>query len=510
MEPVPAKSRRGGGRRTRQQQRRRGPESTVIRPGLPGGRYRPLTEAQAKDIYAGALHVLERVGLAEPTPTLRRLALEAGAWLDGHDRLCLPRDLVEATVARAAHRVRLHGFDPAFDLEIGGQGVHLGVAGAAVQVLESDGRSFRDSTLADLHRLCRVAEASANIHYVLRPVIARDMATPLDLDLNTAYACLSATRKPIGTSFGEPDHVDRVVALFDCALGGAGRFRERPYCFASVCHVVPPLRFATEACLTLEAAVRAGLPLQLCSAGQAGATSPAALAGALVQGLAESLAGLVHVNLIAPGHPCILAFMPFISDLRSGAMTGGGGEGAVASAAAAQLLNWLDLPSTVSAGMTDAKLPDNQAGYEKGTTVTLAAAAGANMVNLSCGMLGSIMAASCEAMVIDDDMHGAILRAVKGVEVSESLLSLDVIAETVRGEGHYLGHAQTRALMERDFIYPKIGDRQSITDWLEAGGADLWKRARARVEEILSAPPPGHLDPARDQEIRRRFPIRLP
>ena len=106
-----------------------------------------------------------------------------------------------------------------------------------------------------------------------------------------------------------------------------------------------------------------------------------------MQGLAETLAGLIAVDAIHPGFPCIFAFMPFVSDLRTGAMSGGGGECAVANAAAAQLLRYLDLPSTVSAGMTDSKMIDTQSGYEKGSSVSLAALAGADMINLSVGML---------------------------------------------------------------------------------------------------------------------------
>ena len=130
--------------------------------------------------------------------------------------------------------------------------------------------------------------------------------------------------------------------------------------------------------------------------------------------------------------------MPFISDLRTGAMSGGGREAAFVNAAAAQLLFHLGLPSTVGAGLTDSKISDAQAGYEKGYTVALAAQAGADMINLSVGMLGSIMVASPEALVIDDDMCGAILRSVRGVEVREDLIDLEAIERVVTGEGHYL------------------------------------------------------------------------
>jgi trimethylamine--corrinoid protein Co-methyltransferase len=278
---------------------------------------------------------------------------------------------------------------------------------------------------------------------------------------------------------------------------------------AVIVHAVPPLAFAPEGMEALEAAVTAGMIPQICSAGQAGATSPVTLAGALAQGLAECLAGLVMVDIFKPGAPCIYALMPFISDLRTGAMAGGSGEGAVASAAAAQLLARVGLPSTVSAGMTDAKLADAQAGYEKGYTVALAAQAGADMINLSVGMLGSIMVASPEALLIDDDMCGAILRSARAIEVTDETLDLAAMERVVTGDGHYLGEADTLARMKTDYVYPSLGDRQSVADWLADGGRTIWERAQDRAAEILSRPPPDHLSPKAEAEIRARFPIHL-
>ena len=259
----------------------------------------------------------------------------------------------------------------------------------------------------------------------------------------------------------------------------------------------------------MRAAIDAGMPLQICSAGQAGATSPASLAGALAQGLAESLAGMMVVDALKPGHPCLFAFMPFISDLRTGAMTGGSGESAVANAAAAQLLNELELPSTVSAGMTDSKSQDVQAGYEKGYSVSLAAHAGADMINLSVGMLGSIMVASPEALVIDNDMCAAILRSVRGIEVSDELLDLDTIERVVSGEGHYLGEQQTLDLMKTEYQYPTLGDRQSVPDWIDAGSPSIWDGACQQVNDILKQKPADHISDITDRKIRQHFDIKL-
>ena len=116
--------------------------------------------------------------------------------------------------------------------------------------------------------------------------------------------------------------------------------------------------------------------------------------------MAEIIAGVVLADAIKPGHPCIHAFMPFVSDLRTGAMTGGSGEAAVvSSAAAAQLLRAISTsPTQCRPASPSRRHADNQAGYEKGYTVSLAAHAGADMVQLSVGMLGSIMVASPEML----------------------------------------------------------------------------------------------------------------
>ena len=177
--------------------------------------------------------------------------------------------------------------------------------------------------------------------------------------------------------------------------------------------------------------------------------------------------------------------------------------------AAVQLLRHLGLPSTVSAGMTDSKVADAQAGHEKGYTVALAAQAGADMINLSVGMLGSITVASCEALVIDDDMCGAILRSVRGVEVRDELIDIEMIERVATGEGHYLGEAQTLARMRTEYVYPKLGDRRGVGEWIEAGRSSIWDRARSRVDDILAAQAPDHLTPAADRAVRERFPIRL-
>ena len=240
-------------------------------------------------------------------------AVEAGCRVDENGRLRFPRALVEDVIARTRRKFTLHGIDPIHDLEIGGRRVHTGTGGAAPTIMDFETGKYRESTVADLYDIARLVDRLDNIHWYHRSVVARDTDTILDLDINTTYACLSGTTKSIAVSYTDGNSVRAVQPMLDMVAGGEGKFRERPFCTAVCCHVVPPMRFATESCDALEAAVLAGMPILLVAAGQAGATAPAALAGAVAQACAEVLAGLILCNIIDPDCRGIFATWPFVS-----------------------------------------------------------------------------------------------------------------------------------------------------------------------------------------------------
>ena len=505
----PARQSRGArlGRAGRMQAREHVP--SPVRPGLAGGQYRPLSDADLQSIHVTALRVLSDIGMAEATPEILQIALAKGCILGDDGRLRFPRSLIEDVVAGAAKSYVLHGRDPARDIEVGGERVHFCTSGEAVRVLDFESGQYRPSTLVDLYDLQRLADSLEHIHNVGQTVVATNLEDAFTHDINVAYVSAAATTKPFGISTATAAHVAKIIALFDVILGGEGRFQKRPFCVIGGCPIVSPLRFGKHTSEVMVATARAGLTVDMCVATQAGATSPAALAGTLVQTVAETLACLAIVNFIRRGQPMHLGLWPFVSDLRTGAFTGGGGEEALLQAASAQVSRFYGLPSSISAGMTDAKRPDAQAGFEKGVTVALAAMAGGNLISEVAGMVSSLMGASFEAMVIDNEMLGIIQRALKGIEVNEESLSFDVIKEVVTGPGHYLGHAQTLALMDREYLYPTIADRSSLSAWEEDGATGILEKARAEAKRRLATHYPDSIDAKADAEIRSRFPIKI-
>ncbi|MHA3977121.1 trimethylamine methyltransferase family protein [Halovulum sp. GXIMD14794] len=505
-------TRRSGGRAARHALRTapRTEDRRAVRPGLVGGQYNPLSEVEVARIHAAALDALEQVGLSQAPASGVEAMTAAGARLGDDGRLRFPRALVEDMLDRAAKGFPLYGRDPQHHLDLSGTRVHYGTAGAAVNIVDPFTGEYRASTAQDLHDSARLAHHLDNLHFFQRTMVCCDIADLVELDINTLYASVAGTTKHVGTSFSDPASVAPGIELLHLIAGSEAAWRALPFVSLSNCFVVPPMKFATESCLTMEACIHAGMPILLLSAGQAGATAPAPIAAAIVQAVAEVLAGVVYVNAISPGHPAVFGTWPFVSDLRTGAMSGGSAEQALLSAGCAQMHRFYGIPGGAAGGMSDAKTPDMQAGWEQGITNVMAGLAGLNMVYESVGMYASLLGFSPEGMVLGNDLIGQAQRCVRGIEVTEDSLSIEVMKSVCLGDGpgHYLGSDQTLRLMESEYLYPEIGNRMSHKDWADAGRPELLATARAKVRQILDAAP-RQVSEDIDRAVRARFPVRF-
>jgi trimethylamine--corrinoid protein Co-methyltransferase len=410
----------------------------------------------------------------------------------------------------AARHLVLYGQNPAHDAQIGAQNVHFATAGAAVMIADSENNRYRESTTQDLYDMARIVDTCEHIHIFHRTCVLRDIADNCEMDQNTLYCSLVGTSKHVGSAWTEVSHLEKSLRMLHLVAGGEAQWRARPFVSQANCFVVPPMKFAGEALKCLRLAVEAGMPVILLSAGQAGATTPACLAGAVSQAWAECLGGLVYANAIKPGAPAILGAWPFVSDLRTGAMSGGSPEQGLLSSACAQIGETFDLPFSTACGMTDAKLPDFQAGAERASTALAAALSGANIVYESAGMYASLLGTCPESFLLDNDVLGAAMRMTRSIEVTEESLSFETIREVcMGGEGHYLSSPQTLSVMQSEYLYPQFSDRDSPLAWQDNGKPVLLERAIARKKEILEKYFPTHINDDIDRQIRSEFQIHL-
>ena len=405
---------RMGGRNARKAKRAAAlPENMKpVRPGQEGGNFKPLKEEDLPSIHEAVLKVLETIGMEKAIPSCIKACTAIGCTVSAEGRMLFPRSVVNECLAKAGRDITLFGQSPEHDIHLSSKNVYFGTAGAAVHILDPISREYRESNLADLFDIARVCDTLEHIHFFQRSIVCRDLEDVREMDFNTCYASLAGTRKHVGTSFSFPENVDEALRMLHLISGGEKKWRERPFVSMSCCFVIPPLKFAEDASACLEAGVKGGIPILLLSAGQAGATSPATLARCVVQSVAEVLAGLVYVNAIQEGAPAIFGTWPFVSDLRTGAMSGGSGEQAILMAACGQMAQFYNLPSGIAAGMTDSKIPDAQSGYEKGYTVSLAGHSGANLISymgiMEDNSIENMLSSSIYWVLINDKTGGSL------------------------------------------------------------------------------------------------------
>jgi trimethylamine--corrinoid protein Co-methyltransferase len=487
-----------------------GPQSDQIMRDAPvAGRLRPLSDADLARLHAASLEILERVGISGAPPIVVEAITRRGGRLTSDGRLTFSAALVTEALQGFRRNFTLFGRAPGNDLDLSGAKVHAGTGGASPMIVDFPSGTYRPATLADLYDAARLVDRLDHVRFFSRSMVACDMPSSRDLDVNTTFASLAGTSKHVMVSASEAAHVRDVAQMCYIIAGSEQAFRDRPFLSLNINHAVPPLRFDAVACEVMGEAVRMGLPVMVNTFGQMGASSPVTIAGCLAQTNAETLAGMVFAWVIDPDARAIYGARPMVTDLRSGGMAGGGGEQALLTAAATQIARYYGLPNSTIAGATDSKLADVQAGYEKAMAVTMAAQAGSNLITQAAGTQAGLMATSFEAYVIDNDMLGAILQSAKTIDVSDATLSMDVIAQTVRGEGHFLGHADTYARMKSDFVYPAHADRQAPEAWQSSGAPTINSAARHTVAEILEQHYPTHISPEAEQELRSQFDIRL-
>lgn len=474
--------------------------------GLQGGQYKPLTHEQVKQIHQASLSILERTGVQVDEPEARRYFAEAGANILGN-RVRIPAALVMEAIKSAPSKVILAGRDPQNDLILEGKRVHIGTGGAALQVLDLDSGQIRDAILKDVGEMARLVDALDNIHFFLIPIYPTDIPEER-IEIEKYYAALANTTKHVQAGVYTIRGIRDLVEMCERIMGGHEELRQRPIISFITSWMVSPLMFASDVTTLLIEVCRQRMPVILSAAPMAGSTAPITLAGMLAQLNAEQLAGLTLTQLVQPGTPVVIGPIPATADMRSGKYLAGTVEFGMCNAAITQLAHYYQLPIYNSAGMTEAKLPDIQAGIEKTQSVIQVALAGANYIHHASGMLEDMSTIAYEQYVIDNEILGMAMRAVHGIEVNDETLALDVIDQVGPG-GHYLLEDHTLDNIRSEFYFPSgVFDRQGRDDWQNDGALSAWERAKEITREILSKHQPKPIDPEIDDWIKDRFCIK--
>ena len=471
------------------------------RRGLQGGQYRPITDKDIKKIHETSLRVFEEVGVQVNFSEALELFRMAGADVDENSRVVkVPSGLVEETIQKAPSTVLLFGRaeNGELDCEIGGKKVYLGTGGSPLNVQDPGSQDARRAKLEDIVNMARLVDVLDNIHFYMLNVYPDDLPQE-EVDVNRFGAALNHTRKHVMGGVYTVEGVRNVIKMAEIIAGSQKKLRERPFISMVTCAISPLKLDETYAQLTMEAALNR-IPVVVPAEPLCGATSPITLAGNLVVQNVDSLAGVMLAQLTSPGTPTLYGCVSSTTDLRDLKYLSGAVEMGLINAAAAQMAQFYQLPIYVTAGMSDSKVNDTQAGYESAITSLLVALAGGNYIHDAAGFLEFCMTASYDKLVIDNEIIGMVMRAVDGIKVNDETLAFDLIKKVGPG-GHFVSARHTRRHMRSELYKPQLSNRDNRDRWQEEGAKDAQKRATEKVREILSRAPQSVIP----EEIRGRI-----
>jgi trimethylamine--corrinoid protein Co-methyltransferase len=463
-----------------------------------------LSAEGVTEIDRAGRRILERVGIRILDSTYLDLLNEAGAHIDYEaQRARFEGEWLDEVLSKAPPRFTLCSRDGENDIELGEGKVFFANGGRVFRILDMGTGGYRLTLLRDVAHTAALVDHLDHLRFYIIACQAHDIA-PQTYHLNDFYHAFNHTTKHVMGGCDTFEGVRQMWELSSLIAGGEEKLRERPF-VSVITNPISPLTVEANTLQTLDFCGKQGIPVTCAPAPICGATAPATLAGTLCQMHAEALAGVALVQVFAPGSKVLYGAVPTAMDLRTMEYTMGSVEMAMMNASAVQLARRYKLPIYASAGVTESKRPDIQAGVEKAFSSLMVAMAGADCIHLAAGMLDSGNSISYEQYAIDNEIIGMIHRVLAGIRINEDTIGLEVI-ERVGPGGNYVLEDHTVEHMMSEFFYPSLGVRHSFDIWEEKGRPSMLSRAREVVEKVLPAGEEGLLDPDLIAEIKEAFP----
>jgi trimethylamine--corrinoid protein Co-methyltransferase len=349
--------------------------------------YRPgRDEAGLETIEKAADRVLEETGIRfMDDPQTIDMLKQAGGVASGDVVRLDGAELRRIVRRHAPEKFLLRGRNPARDTTVGERAppVFAPIYGAPNVVLDNGTRVAGSRRIyGDLVAAAHAAPGLTNTGQMI--CVMEDVAEdrrPLEMLL----AHLTHSDKPLMGSIASPAAAEAVIDLTAAAVGRPARGGE-----CNLLHLInatPPLTYWPNPLKCLRAIAMKGEASMVSSYMMMGATAPVTVAGALIQGYAEVLAGLALAQLWRPGAPVVMGILAYPFDMRRMLPNFGDPASQLVQFYAAELGRRLGVPVRGDGAITSAKVDDAQSGAEGGRVLSAAVASGAHFILHAAGWL---------------------------------------------------------------------------------------------------------------------------
>jgi trimethylamine--corrinoid protein Co-methyltransferase len=440
-------------------------------------RLKILSDSEITKIHQATLRILSEVGVILMHSRGREILFEAGAQGTG-DRVLLPPDLVEREVARCPARVTLRGRGGG-EVTLGDGQMYWHNLGGAREVYNPTKDQRTPATVQDIRATIRLLDALDQATSIT------PFYTPLDvpgalMSLMMYRHTLPNTTKPVHGPGVQRAAEVRYLAHMAATIG------EPKEMLTIGISPISPLNFPDDITAAILETAHLGIPLGPLPCPTAGATAPMSMAGALAQQNAEVLASIVLAQLIHPGLPVFYCGRLAMLEPHSGSSVWGGVELGLVSAATVQIGHFYNLPVNVYGFSTNAHRLEIQNGYERALNAVIPALAGADELSGIGEMEAGVMGSNAQ-MVIDNEIAAGIQRLLRGFQVNEDSLAIELVGTVMDGLHNFLSEEHTvRYLRSGEMLLARLAERRSWDVWDQSGRQGMAERAQARAEHLLA------------------------
>lgn len=451
-----------------------------------------LSNEEIKRIHDESFSVLEKVGIRVNLKKMRDLLGDHGAKVDEQNKIVkFPSAFMESQLKNVPAEFTICGYDLDYKNQISCQNRVWAGLGTAFRMLDPKTGDLSDATQQDALQHIVLFDYLDNVASNQMDVFAQDIPMHT-VHVEGIRGWVKNCRKGYGMgAYGVLASTD-MIEMVGMAIGGKEKLQDH-HPFVSIVSIQSPLSTAQIQLEGMMLFAKHKIPMCVSPEAMAGTTAPVTLAGLLVQHNAEILAHVVMTQVVNPGAPVLYGSVSTIAEMRKGSAALGSIESGMLTAASAQLAHYFDIPCRAVAGATDSKLIDIQAGYERSQSMLMAAMAGVNYITC-VGTLESTNLGAHVLSVIDNEIIGRVERAMRGIDLNETTLALDVI-ENVGPDGNYLMEAHTQKHFREEHFIPKISDRDPLEAWEKAGKPTAIDHAQKQMEKMLQNHQENDLDP---------------
>jgi trimethylamine--corrinoid protein Co-methyltransferase len=461
-----------------------------------------LSQSDIEQIHDATIRVLRETGVVIKDPEARKILGREGAIVDEETlRVRIPSEMIDEAIRRTPDSFTLYGRDTELVYPVDTEHLYFEPMIGRLYIHDFEKDHIRRTTLQDVGKLVKVSDACGNYQLLHSGAIMPEIEG-VEIGLSHVYGYRESVRnssKVIKTSSRDRLIAEEMVEMAIAVAGGEEELRKKPNTF-STANPVAPLHHDLDQTAGMLVFGRYGLPIDITSEPQAGATAPVTLAGLLTQQNADILSGIVIAQFANSGTPLWYGTAGAIMDMKIGRIALGSIEAALINAASAQIAHFYNIPARGTGAVTESKLLDFQAGAESALTLFFCALSGTNLIFYPGTMEGGLTI-SLERLVIDNEWAGMAYRTLDGIVVDEERLAVDVI-NSVGPCGHYLGEAFTMKHLREEQYLPELLSRETRSVW-EQEKKSIGDIAHGRVEGILADHKPMPLEEKVEEELIR-------